>query len=193
MEPAFYVGLIVALDNCYIVHTPLTKLNPLYRGQNVRDCLHIFTVSFPESLLVSQYKTTYYTIHTQWGNRPFIFNEQSMNPISLKKDRPTCITYLCMQDVFHPNASSYVCRGITVPGRWDCYLKKGIQCCLCSGHIKDCISLCKAILSIVNTCMRYMLQLLPWLQSSCSNECNSCTCKGHVTPLSTGGCEGCLE
>ena len=25
------------------------------------------------------------------------------------------------------------------------------------------------------------LVMLPWLQSSCSNECNSCTCKGHVT------------
>ena len=138
--------LIVALDNCHIVHTPLTKLNPLYRGQNVRDCLHIFTVSFPESLLVSRYETTYYTIHTQWGNWPFIFHEQSMNPISLKKDYSCNI--LCMQDVFHPNASSYVCCGITVPGRWDCYFKKGIQCCLCSGHIKDCISLCATLIKL---------------------------------------------
>ena len=60
MEHAFYV----VLASLHIVHTPLTKLNPIYRGQNIRDYLHMFTVSFPESLLVSRYETTYYTIHT---------------------------------------------------------------------------------------------------------------------------------
>ena len=58
-------------------------------------------------------------------------------------------------------------------------LVAGFVCVVVYGSLSLCTHHVYIKLSyLVNTCMRDVLQLLPWLQRSCPNECNSCTCGG---------------